>query len=104
MDLVELARQFPDMSITVRLGDLMAANRKLLAQVREEARREAERIAATEREQERIPRLALAKRLHVNPSTLWEWARTGYLVPVKIGTKSYYRPSDVDRIIEDKKK
>lgn len=104
MDLVELARQFPDMSITVRLGDLMAANRKLLSQMRGEDRREAERIAATEKEQELIPRLALAKRLHVDPSTLWDWANRGYLVPVKIGSKVYYRPSDVDRVIEDMKK
>ena len=103
MDLVELARQFPDMSITVRLGDLMAANRKLLSQMRDEARREAERIAGVSDEQELIPRLVLAKRLHVDPSTLWDWARRNYLTPVKIGTKVYYRACDVDRVIEDKK-
>ena len=32
-NLLEVAKQFPDMSITIRLEDLMEANRSLLAEL-----------------------------------------------------------------------
>ena len=35
----------------------------------------------------------------VCPTTLWNWERTGYLVPVKMKRKIFYRRADVDRLI-----
>ena len=39
-----------------------------------------------------------AKQLHVSRPTLWRWSRAGYLKPVKIGCKSYYRQSDLNAV------
>lgn len=40
--------------------------------------------------------------LRVCDATLWMWAKRGYLVPVKIGSRNHYRLSDVKRIMGDK--
>lgn len=37
--------------------------------------------------------------LDVDLSTLWRWAKRGYLVPVEIGGKRRYKMSDVKRIL-----
>ncbi len=35
---------------------------------------------------------------HVSKVSLWRWAKNGILVPVKVGRKTYYRQSDIDKI------
>ena len=37
--------------------------------------------------------------LHVDKSTLWRWAKNGYLSPVEIGGRRLYRKSDVDMLL-----
>ena len=37
-----------------------------------------------------------------DPSTLWRWEKAGYLTPVKIGVKVFYRQSDIAGIIKEK--
>lgn len=54
------------------------------------------------REQPTLSRKDVAKQLGVSLATLWKWATTGYLVPVKIGTKVLYRSSDVEAILNNK--
>lgn len=39
-----------------------------------------------------------------DPSTLWRWEQRGYLTPVKIGVKVFYRQGDLDRLIMSKEK
>lgn len=36
--------------------------------------------------------------LHRDRSSLWRWAKSGYLVPIKVGAKSFYRMSDIKKI------
>lgn len=38
--------------------------------------------------------------LNISRTTLWRWAREGYLVPVKVGRKTLYRQSDIDTILK----
>lgn len=94
-----MARQFPDMSVTIRLGDLLDANKKLAQQVREET--EAEML---EREREfgcrLVPKESIVKMLGVDPSTLYRWNKAGYLTAVKFGVKVFYKESDIEAIIE----
>lgn len=45
-----------------------------------------------------LSRRTVAERLHVNVSTLWRWARTGYLVPVHIGRSVWYRELEIRRL------
>lgn len=42
-----------------------------------------------------LSREATAKRLHVDPSTLWRWRKMKLLSPIKIGGRVYYREEDV---------
>lgn len=37
-----------------------------------------------------VSRKACAKRLHVDPSTLWRWHRSGYLRGIKISGRTWY--------------
>ena len=58
------------------------------------------------KEETYLSRESVAKMLDVDKSTLWRWAKTGYLVPVTIGAKIRYRRSDIDNLLkaeEDKK-
>lgn len=54
------------------------------------------------REQPTLTRKEVSKQLGVSLTTLWKWSTTGYLVPVKIGTKALYKPSDVEEILNKK--
>lgn len=38
--------------------------------------------------------------LHVDKSTLWRWAKIGYLVPIEVGGKRFYKQSDIDKILK----
>ena len=43
-------------------------------------------------------RKATAQRLHVDLSTLWRWARAGFLEPVRIAGRLWYDEGDIERI------
>lgn len=51
------------------------------------------------RERPTLTRSEAAKALNVSLATLWHWAKSGYLVPTKIGTKVLYKATDIDRIL-----
>ena len=38
--------------------------------------------------------------LHRDRSSLWRWAKSGYLVPIKVGAKSFYRMSEIKKLME----
>ena len=42
-----------------------------------------------------------ATMLGVSKNTLWRWAKNGYLSPVKIGRKSAYKLSQINKIREN---
>lgn len=43
--------------------------------------------------------------LHITDATLWRWNKLGLLVPTgKVGTRVYYKRSDVDKALENSKK
>ena len=41
-----------------------------------------------------------AEKYGVSQSTLWRWSRLGYLPKVKLGGKSFYRESDIIKLME----
>lgn len=62
-----------------------------------------EKIITRYEAEKREPRLTIkqvAKRLGVDPSTLWRWERDGYLVPNRVGRKVLYNESDIAAIEE----
>lgn len=38
--------------------------------------------------------------LNVTSVTLWRWAKTGYLTPVKAGRKVFYWQSEINRLLK----
>lgn len=48
-----------------------------------------------------IDRKSVMARLAIGETTLWRWQQSGYLRPVHVGTKVYFRASDVTRIDGD---
>ena len=47
-----------------------------------------------------ISRKGAKKMLNVDYSTLWTWAKSGYLIPIKVGGKVFYKRSDVNRLTD----
>lgn len=100
MNLFELAKTCPDVFVSVRLGDLLDANEKLARKVRAEVEAEQQR-RREEYGDYLIPKEEARRMLGgPDPSTMWRWEKKGYLSPVKIGDRVYYRESAVDAIIE----
>jgi len=97
-----MARDFPELTVNIRLSDLLAANEELVRRVRTEAEREQAR--RDRQAGDHLIRKEEARRMlgSPDPSTLWRWEKAGYLTPVRIGAKVFYRQSDIDGIIESK--
>lgn len=88
----------PGVMLVVSAADLKSAVSEMWNAHREQT---AEAIAR-HREQPTMTREAAAKALNVTLSTLWRWAKIGYLVPVKVGTKVLYRASDIEAMLNRK--
>ena len=97
-----MARDYPEITVTIRLRDLLQANEELARRVRSEA--EAEKARRDRQEGDLLIRKEEARRMlgGPDPSTLWRWEKAGYLTPVKIGVKVFYRQSDIAGIIKAK--
>lgn len=67
---------------------------------------ERERAQDEQRQKEEhgtLTRKEAAARLKVTTNTLHRWAKSGYLVPVKVGVRTLYKTSDVEEILTSKK-
>ena len=95
-NLVELAKECPGLQVTITLGELIEANRLMIA----EEKRELEQEIADSKAETYISREKTMEILDVSSTTLWRWKRMGYLVPVSVGANDRYRMSDIRRIME----
>jgi len=98
IDLLKLAKLCPDLIIQIKLGELVEANRLLIA----ETKRELEQLVTDQKAETYPSRDKVMEMLGVSEATLWRWAKNGYLVPLNVGGKRRYRMSDVKRILEGK--
>lgn len=73
--------------------------REVMKSFYQEERERTEQAIKRHRENPTLDRKQTAKLLGVSLATLWKWAKDGYLVPAKIGTKVLYKPSDIDEIL-----
>lgn len=94
--LIELAQQCPGLQVSMTLGDLVEANRLLIA----ETRCELEQEIADQRAETYISRNKAMEVLGISSSTLWRWEQLNYLVPFCVGGKKRYRMSDIRRLVE----
>lgn len=94
--IIELAKQCPDVIISIRVGDLVEANTELVRRTRAEL----EQIITDENTETYPSREKVAGLLGVDLATLWRWDKADYLKPVRIGRKVRYRMSDVKQIMQ----
>ena len=96
--ITDLIKQNQNVQLVVSASDL----RELVNEWYDEreAQKEAERKSIVE--SERISKTDAEKTLGVTSATLWRWAKSGYLVPIKVGRKNVYLKSDIDRILKSK--
>ena len=96
--IADLIKQNQNVQLVVSASDL----RELVNEWYDEreAQKEAERKSIVE--SERISSTDAEKTLGVTSATLWRWAKSGYLVPIKVGRKNVYLKSDIDRILHSK--
>lgn len=96
-DLIELAKACPDLIVQVRLGDLLEANRQLIAEVKQEL----EQQIADSKAETYITREKVMEITGKSAVTIWRWQKEKYLVPAStVGGTYRYRMSDVRRIME----
>ena len=95
-DLITIAKQCPDLVVSIKLGDLVEANNLLIAEVKQQLEQ-----TITDANAETYPsREKVMEMLDVSQATMWRWQKSGYLVPINVGGKRRYRMSDVKRILE----
>ena len=96
MNIYELAKQCPDVTISAKAGELIE-----MAEYCINATRAALEQQITDAAAETYPsRQKVAEILDVDLTTLWRWQKQGYLTPIEIGGKRRYKMSDVKRILE----
>ena len=83
------------LKIEVTSKDLLEFADALVERAAAKARAEIERQSDVEY----IPKKEAIDLLGVCDATLWHWARSGYLVPVKLGRRVFYRRTDIQRLL-----
>ena len=95
-NLVQLAQECPELTIAVKLGDLVEFGNILISNVKNEL----EQTIADQRAETYLSIEKVMEMLGVCRGTLWRWQKIGYLVPINVGGKRRYNMSDVKRILE----
>ena len=95
IDLVTLLERVPNATITVQLSDLNAFARRLIADTREEYEQEiSDRLLAIK--ENYLTADTVKDVLQISETTLWRWAKAGYLLPVMIGGQKRYNVTIID--------
>lgn len=98
-NLFSFLNDHPDLTVSIKLGDLVEANRLLIA----ETKRELEQQIIDANTETYPSREKVMEILDVTASTLWRWQKQNYLVPINVGGKRRYLMSDIKKILEGKK-
>ncbi|WP_080903337.1 helix-turn-helix domain-containing protein [Parabacteroides sp. Marseille-P3160] len=95
-NIVELAKSLPEINVTIKLEDLLTAVNYCVNTVQEKL----EINTSKENDKKYVSITECGKILGVDKSTLWRWAKNGYLVPISVGGKRVYSMSDIKKILE----
>ena len=97
-NLIDLANEYPELTVSIKLSDLIECNRQLIRETKNELEKQ-----MADSNKESYPSIdEVATMLSVNKTTLWRWAKRNYLNPVEIGGKRRYRMSDVKKLLNSK--
>ena len=95
LNLIEIDKEHPGMIVSISVGDLVKANKELI----DTTVQNMEKHLAEANTETYLSADYVAKMIGVDRSTLWRWAQSEYLVPIKVGGKIRYKRSDIDKII-----
>lgn len=101
VNIIELARQCPDVTISVKASDLVVMVRTLKDELIQDLR-DVQPAVAVQTDDSFLSREETMEKLNVSSATLWRWKKSGYLVPVQLGCMDRYRLSDVNAVIMQK--
>ncbi len=102
-DLISLAEQYPGLTVTVTLDDLLTVGRKLTAEILDHLDEHRDTVAVLPENNEKLlSKEEVMERFGVSRSTLWRWSQIGYLKPVKIGVGIRYKANDVENLLKKK--
>lgn len=95
----ELLKAGANVQLNMSAQDLRAFGLNLLSEfsAQEAARREMEAKGESYLTSNQVCKL-----LGVNRSTLWRWAKEGYLSPINMGGRSRYKQSSITKIMEER--
>lgn len=96
MNLQEIIQSGTNVSITIGAKDLLQFANHLICSTKEEL----EGIILAKQKEVYVTPYEASKQLHVDRSTLWRWAKTGYLMPIEVGGKRLYKQSDINTILD----
>lgn len=95
MSIQEIIQSGANVSITVGTNDLLQFANHLIHSTKEEL----ENTILSKQKERYITPDEASIQLHVDRSTLWRWAKSGYLIPVEVGGKRLYKQSEIDKIL-----
>ena len=101
VNIIELATQCPDITISIKASDLLAAGRTLKEEILDELRANQEDRPSAASEQ-LLSREETMEKFRISSATIWRWKKCGYLVPVKVGSMDRYRLSDINNLLAQK--
>ena len=83
------------LTLNIRIEDLSTFANQLL----EGSKTELLPLMVNAAQEKLLTKKEVMEKFNVCHTTLWNWARNKYLIPVKIGRKVCYRQTDVERVI-----
>ncbi|KAA6316151.1 hypothetical protein EZS27_033497 [termite gut metagenome] len=100
MNVKDLMSLGGNLSVSVNLDDLRIWHDELVAT----AGMKHHPIEKLPIQEELLTRKEVLKMLSIDASTLWRWAKSGYLVPFNFGGQKRYKASDIRELVEGKRK
>lgn len=98
MDIYSMIEQGKNVKFEVSGEDLCHFADRIIAKTIE--MRDAE-MAAHPEDEELVSVEKAQELLHVCATTLWSWNTKGYLVPIKVGRKRYYKMTDIRALLNN---
>ena len=93
MNIASLIESEANVQIVVTLSDLKEFALTIVSEAM--AAKEAEK-----KEERYLTPDEVADIAGVSRNTLWRWEKEKYLIPIKFGRKSFYKQSDINKILE----
>ena len=98
-NLIQLAKQCPDVTIALKAGELFEAI-QYCVQTTQNA---LEQQITDSKTEQYLTIDKVSEMLGVTKVTLWRWDKQNYLVTVEVGGKRRYKMSDVKKLLDKKR-